>query len=72
MTEKLKEIISRYINVNPDTITIESDLRGDLGMTSLELVDMAVAIEDEYGIQLDDLAMVNTKTVADILALLQK
>ncbi len=72
MTEKLKEIISRYINVNPDSITPEADLRGDLGMTSLELVDMAVAIEDEYNIQLDDLAMVNTKTVADILALLQK
>ncbi len=71
MTEKLKNIISTYIEGDLEELSPAADLRGDLGLTSLELVDMAVAIEDAFGVQIPDLAIVNTKTVGDILALIK-
>lgn len=71
MNEKLCSIISKYVNGSAEDISLDANLRGDLGLTSLELVDMAVAIEDEFNIRVDDLTIVNTKTVGDILALIK-
>lgn len=70
MTEKLKAIFAPYVNGNLDQISLDADLRGDLGLTSLDLVDMAVSLEEAYGVQITDLSIVNTKTVRDILKLL--
>ncbi len=72
MLDKVKEILAAYINGNIDSITLQTDLRGDLGLTSLELVDMAVAIEEEFGVAIPELTIVTGKTVGDILALIEK
>lgn len=72
MLDKVKEILSAYINGNIDSVTPQTDLRGDLGLTSLELVDMAVAIEEEFGVAIPELTIVTGKTVGDILALIEK
>lgn len=72
MLDKVKEILAAYINGNVDSITLQTDLRGDLGLTSLELVDMAVAIEEEFGVAIPELTIVTGKTVGDILALIEK
>ena len=72
MLEKVKEILSAYVACNPADITPATDLRGDLGLTSLELVDMAVAIEEEFGVTIPELTIVTGKTVGDILQLIEK
>ena len=70
MIEKLKQILSVYIPGDPP-ITPETDLRGDLGLTSLELVDMSVAIEEEFGVSIPELTIVTGKTVGDIIKLIE-
>ena len=72
MLEKVKEILSAYVACNAADITTATDLRGDLGLTSLELVDMAVAIEEEFGVTIPELTIVTGKTVGDILQLIEK
>ena len=72
MLQKVKEILSPYVPGDVENITASTDLRGDLGLTSLELVDMAVAIEEEFGIAIPELTIVTGKTVGDILKLIEK
>lgn len=71
MLQKIKEILSAYVPGTLDNITENTDLRGDLGLTSLELVDMAVAIEEEFGVTIAELTIVTGKTVGDIVKLIE-
>ncbi len=72
MLQKVKEILSAYVPGDVDNITENTDLRGDLGLTSLEMVDMAVAIEEEFNVTIPELTIVTGKTVGDILKLIEK
>lgn len=72
MLQKVKEILSAYVPGEVENITEKTDLRGDLGLTSLELVDMAVAIEEEFNVTIPELTIVTGKTVGDILKLIEK
>ena len=71
MLERLKTIISVYVPADVGEITLETDFRGDLGLTSLELVDMSVAIEEEFGVVISELEIVTGKTVGDVLELIK-
>lgn len=72
MLERLKKLICRYANVNPDEITGETNIRSDLGLNSLELVNLAVAIEDEFDVEIPDRAVAGIETVDDVIALLEE
>ncbi len=72
MFERLKAIVAVYLPENAQEITLETDFRGDLGLTSLELVDMSVAIEEEFGVTISELEIVTGKTVGDVLQLIKK
>lgn len=71
MFERLKAIIAEYLPKDAQEITLETDFRGDLGLTSLELVDMSVAIEEEFGVTISELEIVTGKTVGDVLILIK-
>lgn len=71
MLEKLKEIISRELHVSPDEITLDSSVKDDLGADSLALVDMAMAIEDEYDIEIPDADLADIETVSDLVEYLK-
>ena len=45
--ERLKEIIEVQLGVHPDQITPEATLRGDLGMDSIDSVELVMAIEED-------------------------
>ena len=70
--EKLKEIICEYVEVEPDDIKEESSLRYDLGATSFDLMNIAVEIEERFGLSVPDNALHRIKTVGDIAELLEK
>lgn len=72
MLERLKKLICQYANVNPDEITGETNIRSDLGLNSLELVNLAVAIEDEFDVEIPDRAVAGIETVDDVIALLEE
>ncbi|MDE6426440.1 MAG: acyl carrier protein [Ruminococcus sp.] len=68
MFEKLKEIITNYVEVNPDDITTDSRLIEDIGLNSYDFMCMLGDIEDEYGISIDEAEIVNLRTVGEAIA----
>ena len=52
--EKMKQILSEQLDADIDSITPETDIADDLGADSLDVVEMLMAIEDEFDISFDD------------------
>lgn len=68
--EILKEIICEYVEIEPEEITAESNIRFDLGASSFDLMNIAVAIEEKFKVKMSNAALPKIKTVGDIAALL--
>ena len=62
MNEKIKEIIADQLNIELDKVTEESNFKDVLGADSLDLFNMVMALEDEYGIEIptEDLEEITT------------
>ena len=71
MLEKLRKIICQFVQLDPQSITEQTNIRTDLGLNSLELVNLAVAIEDAFDIEIPDRAVVGIETVKDVIELLE-
>ena len=68
--EILKEIICEYVEIEPEEITEESNIRFDLGASSFDLMNIAVAIEERFKVKMSNASLPKIKTVGDIAALL--
>lgn len=65
--EKIKDIMEEELGKDRNEVTLESDIIKDLGLDSLDIVTLIMAVEDEYGFTADDDEIVNLKTVGDIV-----
>lgn len=65
--EKVKLLLSEQFSINADSITLDSDLVKDLGADSLDLVQMLITMEKEFGIVFNDDQIQKIKTVEDII-----
>ncbi len=65
--EKLQNILSEYLEIEKDDITLESNLTDDLGADSIDLVDLAMSVEDEFSIELPEELIEEIETVGDIV-----
>ncbi len=72
MLEKLRNIISEELGVEKDAIDVDSDLADDLGADSLDAVELIMAIEEEFDVEIDDTQATKIKTVQDIIDYLEK
>ena len=70
MLEKIIAIICEYVDVDPDSITAASSLRNDIGASSFDLMNIAVAVESEFGVSIPNSRLLTIKTVGDVVALL--
>ncbi|MCQ2469762.1 MAG: acyl carrier protein [Ruminococcus sp.] len=70
--EKLKDIIAEQLSVEPDEISMDSDIQEDLGADSLDVVDLITTIEDEFDLSIPDEAVEEIKTVGDIVNYVEK
>lgn len=70
MFERLRNVICEFVDIDPEKITGETNIRSDLGLNSLELINLAVAIEDEFGVEIADRDVVGIETVDDTLKLI--
>ena len=67
MFEKVKSIISEQLSIdNVDSITLDTSLTEDLEADSLDAVEVIMALEDEFGIQIPDEEAEHFKTIGDI------
>lgn len=61
--EKVKEIIVEQLGADPDKVTMDARFREDLEADSLDLVELIMAFEDEFGGEISDEEAQEIKTV---------
>jgi len=67
MEQKIVKLIAEKLNKKVDEIKMESRLVEDLGADSLDVVELVMSFEDEFGIALPDEDVANLKTIKDIV-----
>lgn len=72
--ERVIDIVSRSLDIDLDnqTITEESEFIKDLGADSLHLVDLIMALEDKFDIEISDDQAEKLKTIGDVVKYLQE
>ena len=70
--DKVKSLLAEQLNIKAETITAESKIVDDLGADSLDVVELLMTLEDEFGVAVSDEEAVQIKTVGDIVKLLNK
>ena len=70
MFEKVKVMLAKQLNIKGDKIEQNSKILEDLGADSLDVVELLMTLEDEFGITVTDEEAVNLKTVNDIVSLI--
>ena len=63
--EQIKKITAEQLNVNENEITLATSFVDDLGADSLDLVDLMMALEEEFDIEVTEDEVENLKTVGD-------
>jgi len=64
--EKIREILSVQLDIDEDKITPNTLITDDLGADSLDVVELMMSIEEEFGITIDEEEIQNFKTVRDV------
>lgn len=64
--EKVKSLLAEQFSVEEDSITMDTKFE-DLGADSLDLVEMVMALEEEFDIQIDDEEVEKIATVGDVV-----
>lgn len=67
MLEQIKAMIAENLGVNEDTITEGSSFKEDLGADSLDLFELAMALEDEFEIEIPTEDLEKIATVGDVV-----
>ncbi len=66
MDEKIKKIIEEQLGVESDRITPEASFADDLGADSLDIVELVMAMEEEFEVEIPDEDAEKLKTVTDV------
>ena len=67
MFEKVQDIIAKELGIEKEKITMDSRLAEDLGADSLDAVELIMALEEEFGMEMEDSAAQNVKSVGDLV-----
>jgi acyl carrier protein len=65
--DRVKEIIADKLSVEADEITMESSFIDDLGADSLDIVELIMALEDEFDLEIPDEQAEKISTVANVV-----
>ena len=72
MFDKVRDIIVDQLAVEESEVTLDTNIRESLGADSLDLVDLAMTIEDEFEVEITDEAIESIKTVGDLVDYLKE
>ena len=72
MFVKIQKIISDQLDIEIDEITENKSFKDDFGADSLDIVELIMAIEDEFGIEIPEEDTEGIKTVSDALDYLEE
>ena len=69
--EKVKDIIVEQLGVNPEQVTPTASFIEDLGADSLDVVELVMALEEEYGMEVSDEDAEKIRTVKDVVVYIE-
>ena len=72
IAERVKKILSEQLNVKEDEITESSSFVDDLGADSLDTVELVMAFEEEFGIEIPDEDAEKIRTVGDAIKYIEE
>lgn len=69
MLERIKNILAEFTDADLSDLTENTDIQYELGFDSLQIMNLAVELEQEFGVTIDDEDAAAIVTVADIIKL---
>jgi acyl carrier protein len=69
--EKVKSIVVNQLGVNEEEVTNEASFVEDLGADSLDIVELVMALEEEFGIEIPDEEAEKIRTVGESIAFIE-
>lgn len=70
--DKVKALIAEQLGIDESIITRETDIMKDLGADSLDVVEMLMTVEEEWGLVVTDEDVPGLKTVGDVVDYIEK
>ena len=70
--DKIKELMANQLGISADEVTAEKEIVKDLGADSLDIVEMLMTFEEEFGVTVPDEETIDIKTVQDIVDVVEK
>ncbi len=68
---RVESIVIEHLGVDADKVTMEASFIDDLGADSLDTVELVMAFEEEFGIEIPDDAAENIQTVGDAVKFIE-
>ena len=72
MFVKVQAILAKQLRLDAAKITLESQIKKDLGADSLDILQLLMRLEDQYGIVIPDKALATFTTVSDVVNYLEQ
>ena len=72
MSEKIQKIIAEQLNIDAAQVTLDSSFKEDLDADSLDLFEMVMSLEDEYGVEIPSEDLEKLVTVGDVVNYLKE
>ncbi|MGH7331694.1 MAG: acyl carrier protein [Candidatus Rokuibacteriota bacterium] len=71
IAEKIRSSLARELKRDPQTITLDQTLREDLGLNSLDAIELMFKVEEEFDIEIPDPDLQKLRTVGDLVSYLE-
>ena len=72
MFDEVKTILARQLRIAPEKITLDAQIKRDLHADSLDILQLLMRLEDDYGVVIPDQALAQFNTVGDVVSYLEK
>jgi acyl carrier protein len=69
--EKVRTIVAEQLGVGPDEVTPDASFIEDLGADSLDIVELVMALEEEYDLEITDEEAEKIRTVQDVVTYIE-
>lgn len=69
--EKIKKILAEQLDVDAEEMSLDTKIADDLGADSLDVVELLMAIEDEFDVEIPDEEIERLKTIGDVVEYIQ-
>ena len=72
MYEKVRAILAKQLRVDAAIVALDAQIKKDLGADSLDILQLLMRLEDQYGITIPDKALATFNTVGDVVTYLEQ